>query len=135
MPFSKPLATSIAGLFQGNDVTAPSALYLALHTADPADMGDQNELSGGGYQREPITFQLNSGLNGEDLSNNPAIVFPSGTANLGQATHFSIWDAQTGGNCWYIGELEAPASWEPGVSLALGAGVLKITVLTVTCAP
>ena len=34
---------------------APTAVYLALHTADPTDAGTGAECSGGSYARQAIT--------------------------------------------------------------------------------
>ncbi len=135
MPFSDYLASSIAELFRGSDITASAAVYLALHTGNPDTDGSGNELSGGGYARTQVVFVNNPGLNGSELTNSLAIVFPVGTSDLGQVTHFTIWDSVVVGTCLYTGALEAPTTWETGVSLALGVGVLKITMLNVEASP
>ena len=40
----------------GSTPSRPSARYLALHTADPTEVGNVSELSAGGYARQAITF-------------------------------------------------------------------------------
>lgn len=36
--------------------TSPSTLYVALHTADPTEVGATGEVSGSSYARQAITF-------------------------------------------------------------------------------
>lgn len=133
MPFSTYAATSYGGVFVGSSITAPAGMYLALHTGNPTSAGTALELSGGNYIRKQVQFSAANGLNGRELTNSNAVVFPAGSADLGQVTWFTVWDAESGGNCWYVGQLEAPSNWEVGVSVALAVGVLKITVLIKSC--
>ena len=136
MPFSDYLTNAIAELFRGTDITAPPAgVFLALHTADPDTEGLDNELFSGGYARTQVVFANNAGLSGNELTNSNAVVFPAGTSDLGQVNHFSLWNASVAVTCLYVGPLEGPSTWETGVSLALGVGVLKITMLNVECSP
>lgn len=59
-----------------NAVT-PLCTYLSLHTADPGTTG-ANEVAGGSYARQPITFGASAGgtapsSNGQTFSNMPAV--------------------------------------------------------------
>lgn len=67
--------------------------HVSAHTADPGDTG-ANEVSGGSYARQPITF--GSAASGAiDSSNTPVIPIPAGVT----VTHLGYWTALTGGEC------------------------------------
>jgi hypothetical protein len=132
MPFSLGLSNSIASLIMSNSPIASFSdadRYVALHTADPTNACDQGELSGDGYSRVSTTFGLVDSVTGKMLRNNQIIVFPTGTGTkVLPITHFSIWNAVTGGTPIAYGVLSPEANWEIGVSLALAVNALAITV-------
>jgi len=98
-------------LFGGVAYTAPTSIYFALHTGDPTETGTANEVntSGTGYARVGLTNNsTNFSENGTGLGSNAvAIVYAAATANWGTITHFSAWDALTGGNLLYYGSLNS----------------------------
>ncbi len=71
---------------------ALSVSHVSAHTADPAGTG-ANEVTGGSYARQAITFAAASAGN-RDSSNQPVIDIPAGTT----VTHLGFWSALTGGN-------------------------------------
>ncbi|WDL97794.1 phage tail fiber protein [Alicyclobacillus sp. ALC3] len=70
--------------------------YVALFTADPTTAGDTtNELSGGGYARQPVTFPTAST---GSVSNPSDITFAPWTGATTTETFIGLMDAATGGN-------------------------------------
>lgn len=99
-------------LFRATNLTAPTALFMSLHTSAPGLTG-ANEITGNAYVRQSITFAADT--NGAGASSN-APQFPApAPSNWGTATHFGIWDAVSAGN--YIGgdALTNPVATSVGV--------------------
>lgn len=96
-------------IFRTGSFTKPSALYVSLHTANPADDASGTEVSGGSYarvQRDPLDANWTGASATNGLTDNAAdITFPAPTANWGSITHFGIWDASSGGNLLVYGAL------------------------------
>lgn len=65
--------------------------HVSAHTADPTDAG-LNEVSGGTYARQSITYTSASG-GAIDSSNIPEVPIPASTT----VTHVGYWTAATGG--------------------------------------
>lgn len=98
--------------------TGPTALFMALYTANPTDAGGGTEVTGGSYARVSVASTManwagtqaaastvaSSGSSGT-TSNNSVITFPAPTANWGVVTGFAILDAVTGGNMLVHGAL------------------------------
>ena len=107
------------------DFDAPSAVYVALATADLTDANvTTNEVSGGGYARQAATFAAASG---GSASTSATITFPVATADLGTITHFGLYDAATGGNLLYHGELNVPKVIGDGDTFEIQTGNLTIS--------
>lgn len=91
----------------------PANWYVALHTADPGETGASEVPSTNGYARAAIpadTSHWDDSSSGNGTTANTLSVSfatPSGSG-WGTVTHFSIWDAASGGNCWMIGALDTP---------------------------
>jgi hypothetical protein len=105
--------------------TSPSQVYVALFTSDPTDAGTGTEVSGGGYARQPITF--NAPSNGQ-VTNAADILFPIATASWGTVTHVGIYDAQTGGNLLFSGALTTSKTISANDQLKIAAGSLSISL-------
>lgn len=102
---------------------AVATLHVALHTADPGETGASNELAvANGYARIPAAFTAT----GSSADNDADVVFGPATDNLGTVTHLSIWDALSGGNCWWKGPLDSSVSW-PNGTITLDAGTIVAT--------
>lgn len=119
-------------IFRTATFLKPSALYIALHTADPTDAGTGAEVSGGAYarvQRNPADANWSAASPTDGLTDNVAdIVFPAPTANWGVVTHLSIWDAATAGNMLGYGALSTPRTINSGdPAPVFAAGSLDIT--------
>jgi len=100
----------------------PPALYLCLHTADPTDAGTANEVAGGSYVRQVITFapQVGSTAPSNNAQNFPGM--PQCTI-----THFTIRDAVTGGNALFWGVLSIQRTFNAGDPCSFGAGQILIS--------
>lgn len=110
---------------RNTDLGAVAQPYVALHSADPGDTG-ANELSGNGYARQTATFSAPAG---GQTSNSGTITFgPASGGDWAQATHVSIWDAESAGNCLYAGALTTPKTVEDGDSGQFAAGALTVTL-------
>jgi hypothetical protein len=97
-------AATLNAWLRGVSPTLPSAWYLALYTVAPTSAGGGTELSGGSYVREAVTFGApSSGI----VANAGAINFPSPTAAWGTLVAVAVFDAPTGGNMLYFGNLSA----------------------------
>lgn len=105
--------------------TAPAAVYVSLHTADPTDAGTGTEVSGGSYARQSATFASPS--NGASATN-ADITFPQATGNWGTVTHIGIWDALTTGNLLYHTQLDASKTIDTGDVFKIASGSLTVTL-------
>lgn len=127
MSFSNYLETEILDhVFGGAAYTAPSTLYLALHTADPAEDGSGTEVSTSGtaYARTAVTFTTS----GNTTSNTSAVEFSTATANFGTVSHVAVWDASTAGNMLAYAALTSSKTIETGDVFRVPAGDLDITL-------
>ena len=125
MSFSNYLETEILDhVFGGNAYTAPSTLYLSLHTANPDEDGSGAEVSGGGYARQSMAMTVT----GNTASNDSAIEYPTATANYGTVTHVGVYDASSAGNLLCYASLTSSKTIETGDVFRVPAGDLDITL-------
>jgi len=127
MSFSNYLETELLDhVFANNAYTAPSTLYLALHTATPGEDGSGTEVSTSGtaYARQTVAFTVS----GNTATTSGAVEYPTATANFGTVTHVGIWDASTAGNLIAYAALTSSKSIETGDVFRVPAGDLDITL-------
>lgn len=112
------------------NITAPTAIYVGLHTADPTDAGTGTEVSGNGYARVAITdkFGTASGTGGSLSSNDNITGFTASGGNWGTVSHIGIWDASTSGNLLFHTALDSSATVNDGDSFQISSGNLTVTV-------
>lgn len=65
--------------------TRPTAWAVHLHTADPGEDGTANELSGGGYVQQAVTWTRTN----NEVANTAAVTFPVASSGY-TVTHVSI---------------------------------------------
>jgi hypothetical protein len=113
-----------------SNITAPTAIYLGLHTASPADDASGTEVSGNNYGRVAITakFDAASGTGGSLSSNADITGFSAEGGSWGTVTHVGIWDASTSGNLLFHTALDSSATVADGDSFQISSGNLTITV-------
>jgi hypothetical protein len=102
-----------------NTSFAVAATYLQVHTADPTDVGTTGVANGGA--RQSVSF---SAASGGSMASSATVTWTNVTANE-TYTHWSLWDASTGGNCLWTGALASSASVTTG-------DTFQITSLTLT---
>jgi hypothetical protein len=100
--------------------TRPTTWYLGLAVGDPGAAGTANEVDTGthdaNYARQAITTQYDGAGAFPLVENVGGINFPAGAAGVSYTdTHYTIWDAVSGGNCWAKSAL-------PGGSVAMVEG-------------
>lgn len=124
-------ATAIANIAD-NAATSPlTNLYVALHTADPGEAGDQttNEVSYTGYGR--VAVARTSGgwtVTANAVENAAAITFGQCTAGSSTATHFSVGTLTSGaGKILYSGALTGSLAISSGITPEFAAGDLDIS--------
>lgn len=115
----------INGTLRGTTFTAPTTVYVSLHTADPTDAGTGTEVSGGSYARQAATF----GAPSNGVSTTTAdISFPQATASYGTVGWIAIRDALSGGNMLYYTALDASKTIDTGDIFKIAAGSLTVTL-------
>lgn len=123
-----------ATLFDGiamNDSTSPlTNLYVALHTADPGEAGDQttSEATYTDYAR--VAVARTSGgwtVSGNSVENAAAIVFPEASGGTNTITHFSVGELTSGaGDIYYSGALTSSLAVSSGIEPQFAAGDMTI---------
>lgn len=101
--------------------TAAGSLYVALHTADPGEAGNQttSEVSYTGYARVAVARTAGGWtVAAPNVSNAAAVTFGACTAGGGTATHFSVGRALSG-----TGEILISGALGGAGSLVIGVGV------------
>jgi hypothetical protein len=116
-----------------NAAIAPlTNLYVALHTADPTNAGNQaaNEASYTGYAR--VAVQRTSAgftINANQISNTAATIFNTCTAGSNLITHASVGVANAGATeILYAGPVSSPLTVSVGVTPQFAAGQLAWVV-------
>lgn len=107
--------------------TRPTAWYVALYTAAPADAGGGTEVSGSGYARAAATFAAASSPGGTTTSTN-AQSFTASGGNFGTVTHMGIFDALTAGNLLWHGALTTSRIVNDGDTLTFAIGNIDLTL-------
>jgi hypothetical protein len=115
----------INGTLRATTFTAPAAVYVSLHTADPTDDGSGTEVSGGSYIRQAATFAAPS--NGVSATS-ADVDFPQATGNWGTIGWIGIWDASTTGNMLYHTALDASKAIDTGDIFKIASGSLTVTL-------
>ena len=106
---------------------APTAVYTALHTADPADDESGAEVSAGGYTyaRQATAFDAAHATTGvtqntdvETWTNLPACT----------VTHIGIWDAVSSGNLLFHTAVNSSKTVANGDMISIAVGAITITL-------
>jgi len=105
--------------------TQPAAIYVALFTATPSDTGGGTEVTGGSYARQAATFAAASTTSGVTTSATSAAL---NWTNMPTAvvTSVGVYDAVTGGNLLYYGNLSASKSLTSGDNFTINSGNLTV---------
>ncbi|MEI7027160.1 phage tail fiber protein [Paenibacillus sp. y28] len=112
---------------RGQSFTAPSTVYIALYTSNPTAADTGQEVSGGAYARQPVTFSAPTAANDLASTSNTADVnFAVATADWGTITHIGLRSAATGGNLLYHGAVTSPRTILANDRARFLAGSIKV---------
>jgi hypothetical protein len=103
----------------GGTSFAASGAYLKLHTGDPGEDGTGNAATN--TSRQTVTF---GSASGGSIATTSSATW-SNVSTTETYTHWSLWDASTGGNCLWTGALSSSAPVTAG-------DTFQITTLTLT---
>ncbi len=104
---------------------APATVYLALHTADPAEDGSGAEVSGGSYARQACAFDATHATGG-NTANTSAESFTGMPACT--VTHIGIWDHASAGNLLFYTDVTASKTVGSGDTISVAAGAVTVTL-------
>lgn len=116
--------------------TAAGSLYIALHTADPGEAGNQStsEATYTGYARVAVARSAGgftiSGTAPTQAANAAAISFPACTAGANTITHFSVGSQSSGATATdflFSGALTSSLAVSAGITPSFAIGALTIT--------
>lgn len=112
MNVSNYLATALLNqVFRNTVYTRPTTVYAALYLSNPTAADTGQEVTGGAYTRQAVTFGAPAVVGGiQTIKNSLEVPYPVASAVWGQVTHIGIRDAATGGNLLYYGPLGDPRS-------------------------
>lgn len=108
-------------VFGGSAYTAPTTLYVGLHTSASSDSAAGTEVSGGSYARQTVTFTV-SGTSPTEATTGSAVEFPTSTATWGTVTYAGVYDALTGGNLLAYAELTDPSDFTTALPKTIASG-------------
>jgi hypothetical protein len=111
-------------VFLEEDMPAAVPPYLALFTIAPGETGGGSEVSGAGYARVNTTGKWTADTEGDEVTNNATITFPTPAANWGTVVAFGIFDAATGGNLLRYANLTTSKPVNSGDPPSFGSGTL-----------
>lgn len=140
MKFTDYAENKMIDYIRGQGITLPASWYLALGTA--ADDTAFTEVAGTGYARTAILRSLAnfSGTQGagtvvvstgtsHETRNNIAVTTPvAGAGGWTAATKMGIFDAASGGNCWFYGDLGTTITVTSGNSHTFAINTLVFTL-------
>lgn len=116
-------------MMQG-DYSSPTAIWVALSTADPTDDGSSltEPSSGYGYARvETSAGHWNAASSGL-ITNAVDITFAEATSDWGTITHFELRDASSAGNALANGALDSNTDVNSGATAKFSAGDLSVSL-------
>lgn len=93
-------------VLNGVSYATPASLWLGLFTTETTPDGSGNEVSGGSYAREQMTF---TSISFGSATNAADIFFPTATAPWYSIPYFGVFDAASGGNMLFYGKFNNAA--------------------------
>lgn len=113
-------------LLRGQQITAPSHVYLGLFLTDPTDTGTAGEeISYDGYARQQVNFsapmQSSAGM---EMSNANEIGFSECLTDAGTVAYIGLFDDDTGGNMLLYAELVSSLHVTSGIAPVFRIGTV-----------
>lgn len=127
-------------IFRATAYTAPTTIWVSLHTANPTDTGGSEVTTvSTGYARASLAASVSnwsstngattgaSSGTGGSTSNKAAITFGTPTATWGTVTHFALWDASSAGNMLVYGALTVSKTINQGDTVSFASDAITVT--------
>jgi hypothetical protein len=113
-------------VFNGGAWSPPATVYVSLHTAALNAAGVGTEVSGGSYARQAITANTTNfpTTTTREIKNAVAFNFPVAAAPWGTVIYFGVWDALSGGNLIWYGEVDPNKTIGTGDALSIPIDLL-----------
>jgi len=109
--------------------TVPTNIFIALSTADPTDSGTGlAEPTGNAYTR--VSHNAWNAAANRTTSNNGQITFPTATGSWGTISHIAGFDAATGGNMLFHGDLSQTKAIAASDTFFIDDGDIDISFTT-----
>lgn len=121
MSISSYLEDRILDAVGNNTSLAIADVYVKLHTGDPGEAGTSNAATE--TTRKAVSFAAASG--GSIASD--ADISWTNISGSQDATHFSLWDHLSAGNCLWTGTVTANA-YIAGDTVTIASGALTLTL-------
>lgn len=119
------ILNAIRGGGNGTSFTAPTAIFVQLHTAAPGAAGTANVA--GNSTREAASFGAASGSDPASISSSADVTWTN-VSTSETYTDVSLWDASTVGNCIAVGSLTASKAVTAGDTFTITAGSLTVSL-------
>lgn len=126
--FSDYLEVEVLDHIVGKTTYALPTVWVGLSTADPLDDGTGNAEPGSNYARKSTAGADWNAAAAGAIDNANAITFVEATGSWGTVSHFTLWDAASGGNLLVHGSLSASKAIDSGDTASFAAGDLDITL-------
>lgn len=120
MSISNYLELKWLDMVGGTAFTAPAAVYVKLHTADPGE--DGTTAAAGNTTRQAVSWS--AAASGSKASS--GTVSWTNVSTTETYSHWSLWDASTGGNCLWTGALSSSASVTAGDTFQITSLTLSL---------
>jgi hypothetical protein len=93
----------------GGNYSRAATVYLALFTVAPSDAGGGTECTGGSYVRKSVTNDATNfpAASSGSKTNGADILFAALSGSIGTIVAWGLFDASSGGNLLYWGDLAA----------------------------
>lgn len=128
---TKYMYKKIQDKFIGNVDYSVTKFYIGLSTTSPnVDGTNDTPPTTGSYARVLVDNDKVSWNNCDDsgvVSNKIKVYFPEATAPQGTVTHYTVYDALTGGNMLAFGELDIHRTIDNGMQMWMDIGNIKFT--------
>jgi len=123
MPFSSYAANEI---LSGNALSH-ATMWVQVHIGDPGAAGTL-EVSTASPTRASAAFSAVANV----LDNDSDYALPADGTGTNTVTHVTLWDAVTGGNFLYDGDIVPPITFLAGDAITIPAGDLVLTLVKAT---
>jgi hypothetical protein len=100
--------------------TAPSTVYLKLHTGDPGEAGTSNAATE--TTRKSVAF---SAASSGSISSSATVEWTN-VSTTETYSHWSLWDNSTAGNCLWSGALSSSAAVTAGDTFQITSLTLSL---------